>query len=179
MIVFNHNEFFISYCILKDPRRCTNGHRFCANCVFVWSMQAGDSADHCPVCRCEGDYQADSVMATAIGQRSVRCTQPGCNWRGLLQEFDAHEHRATYPPAVIAPPSIAASKCPLKLPDVNQTRSSGAPSYATSQQRPSPAPPSASINVSRPAASNLISTSTSPSTGTALKIIVIIRVNSI
>lgn len=79
--------------MLKDTRQCVNRHRFCYNCIFVWST-SGPTSNHgrCPVCRVEGVYLRNKEIDDKIQCKSVKCTMKSCDWTGYLKYRGSHKH---------------------------------------------------------------------------------------
>lgn len=82
-----------SYLILRDVKQCDNKHRFCATCVFAWSMTYGANSDKCPVCRSkQTEYSDDDKYNQEILNCWVKCPEAGCALRCTLQDFLRHSH---------------------------------------------------------------------------------------
>ncbi|KAL5013203.1 hypothetical protein ScPMuIL_007473 [Solemya velum] len=83
----------ICYQLLKETRQCVNRHRFCYNCIFVWST-SGPTGNHgrCPVCRVEGVYLRNKDIDNKIECKSVKCTMKSCDWIGCLKYRGSHKH---------------------------------------------------------------------------------------
>lgn len=86
-------ECSICYQILRDPRRCSNRHKYCYTCIFVWST-SGPHANHrkCPVCRTEGYYIRDQELEEKVGNLRVKCHLESCKWKGPLKLLPKHRH---------------------------------------------------------------------------------------
>lgn len=79
--------------ILRDVKQCDNKHRFCATCVFAWSMTYGANSDKCPVCRSkQTEYSDDDKYNQEILNCWVKCPEAGCALRCTLQDFLRHSH---------------------------------------------------------------------------------------
>ncbi|XP_062578814.1 uncharacterized protein LOC134240748 [Saccostrea cucullata] len=86
-------ECSICYQILKEPRRCSNSHKYCYSCIFVWST-SGPHLNHrkCPVCRTEGYYIRDRELEEKVGNLKVKCHLESCKWKGPLKLLARHTH---------------------------------------------------------------------------------------
>ena len=56
-----------SYMVAKQPRMCSNRHRFCHTCIVTWTLATPFGASRCPTCRVDafditGFYEADSTL---------------------------------------------------------------------------------------------------------------------
>lgn len=78
---------------MRDPQQCDNNHKFCATCVFAWSMTYGANSDKCPVCRCkQHEYARDRRTDTELSMKWVKCPEKGCALRCPLRDFLQHSH---------------------------------------------------------------------------------------
>lgn len=79
--------------MLRNPQQCDNKHKFCATCVFAWSMTYGANSDKCPVCRCkQPQYSKDVKLKLDISSKTVKCPEIGCTLRCPLSDFLKHSH---------------------------------------------------------------------------------------
>jgi hypothetical protein len=84
---------FCSYLILREPRQCQHGHRFCANCIFTWTMTAQEGSRTCPVCRSPGRYGPVPHLERELGTKKVKCEhwdKANCPWQGTLRTLRRH-----------------------------------------------------------------------------------------
>ncbi|XP_055883904.1 uncharacterized protein LOC106077903 [Biomphalaria glabrata] len=83
----------ICYQILKETMQCSNNHKFCHSCLFVWST-TGQYANRirCPVCRTHGYYFRNNDIDERIGAKKVKCLMESCSWTGLLKYLGSHRH---------------------------------------------------------------------------------------
>ena len=82
-----------SYLVLREPQQCDNKHKFCATCVFAWSMTYGANSDKCPVCRSkQHEYARDRKIESELAMKWVKCPEKGCALRCPLRDFLQHSH---------------------------------------------------------------------------------------
>ncbi|XP_071082724.1 uncharacterized protein [Haliotis cracherodii] len=86
-------ECSICYQILKDTMLCSNKHKYCHSCIYVWSTSGVHlNRTRCPVCRTNGSYSRDTELDNKIKVKEVKCSMTGCNWTGKLMYLLSHRH---------------------------------------------------------------------------------------
>ncbi|XP_078454698.1 TNF receptor-associated factor 2-like isoform X1 [Lampetra planeri] len=106
--------------LLRDAVQTHCGHRFCRPCIARLITQNVNPL--CPLCQDENAVTTESVLSLnsffpdaalrrEMGVLPVRCVSEGCEWRGLLLEYDAHVERCDW---VLVPCLLAG--CALLLP---------------------------------------------------------------
>ncbi|KAL3851979.1 hypothetical protein ACJMK2_015668 [Sinanodonta woodiana] len=123
-------ECSICYNILKETRECSNKHRFCYSCIFVWST-SGNPINHgrCPMCRVDGYYVRNKRVDELINQKQVKCSMENCNWTGPLKELGSHMHNIYTTPKKVKP----AQESVTELPSLNKQSRTPRTSSRTSQ----------------------------------------------
>ncbi|KAK3605839.1 hypothetical protein CHS0354_002477 [Potamilus streckersoni] len=123
-------ECSICYNILKETRECSNKHRFCYSCIFVWST-SGNPINHgrCPMCRADGYYVRNKAVDEIINQKRVKCSMENCNWTGPLKELGSHKHNIYTTPKKIKPTQESVTE----LPSLNKQSRTSRTSARTSQ----------------------------------------------
>lgn len=112
-------ECAICYQIMKEVRQCSNKHKFCYSCIFVWSTSGNPiNHDRCPVCRTNGDYVRNHDLDEQINLQRVKCSMKSCTWTGLLKYLPSHQH-TTYSKFRPVPESPRQSTAePESIPDL-------------------------------------------------------------
>ncbi|XP_046568471.1 uncharacterized protein LOC124276857 [Haliotis rubra] len=86
-------ECSICYQILKDTMLCSNKHKYCHSCIYVWSTSGVHlNRTRCPVCRTNGFYSRDTELDNKIKAKEVKCSMAGCSWTGKLMYLLSHKH---------------------------------------------------------------------------------------
>ncbi|OCT67064.1 TNF receptor-associated factor 1 [Xenopus laevis] len=91
--------------VLKKAQQTLCGHRYCTPCL-AWIVR---NHDLCPKCKADDpatlseDSQlkeerafSDAAINKEISELKVHCVIPGCNWRGLMREYEEHESLCNY-----------------------------------------------------------------------------------
>ncbi|XP_056146293.1 TNF receptor-associated factor 2 [Lampris incognitus] len=102
------NKYKCQQClqVLRKPVQAQCGHRFCVHC-FKQLTSLGPKP--CEACRQEDIYEEpisilnsneafpDNAAGREIASLPARCLNEGCNWTGLIKEYEAqHEGRCDY-----------------------------------------------------------------------------------
>lgn len=82
-----------SFRIVNECRQCSNNHKFCATCIFAWSLTFGENSQLCPVCRNpQTSYEECKEVVNKLQNRMVKCDGEGCSDKFPLRIFLLHSH---------------------------------------------------------------------------------------
>ncbi|KAG8447544.1 hypothetical protein GDO86_014881 [Hymenochirus boettgeri] len=101
------SKYLCSNCnnILKMAQQTACGHQYCSSCL-AWIVR---NQTQCPICKKEDpaslnedsllrEVFSDTAINKEISDLRVHCLNPGCNWRGILKDYDDHQSLCDYSP---------------------------------------------------------------------------------